>query len=163
MKKLLIAAGVGVLFVALGTGFDKLSRPPSAPVRGHVVPNFELTGTNGALLSSATLVNRRYGLLIFRPGCPHCKRELDELGRLDSRFRDQVFPVSVTGVEEAKRIKKEWGVSAELYSDEGRLAGQLGLKVVPALILINADDRIERVDVGFAEASIRESIEAFLE
>jgi peroxiredoxin len=144
------------LLVALGFGLEKArqrkSLAKSAPPRsGQEVPSFELTDLAGRAISARSLRGQKFALLFFNVGCSACRSELQELNRLLPAFPDNftVIPASLNTFEETMMIKSEWGLDFDLYPAANNLAREMGVKMVPSLILVDEAGRIQHARTGY--------------
>ena len=75
---------------------------------GDSVPDFVLTGTDGKVLSTASLDGKAYILNFFDTGCPDCREELDVLQRLYDDFEGGLTVLNVPRSQTRDQIQAYW-------------------------------------------------------
>jgi thiol-disulfide isomerase/thioredoxin len=148
-----ISAGLGVLTVMsvllclLGWSREMIRQAPRV---GEVLPEFVWLGMDGQKISSPQFQGRRFVVMVFRPGCHHCRSMLLRLEEIMSRNGETlpVLAVSMGTGKETVSLHEELGLSFPLYCCAGDWAAGLRIRSVPVFLRIGEDGRIETVQKG---------------
>jgi peroxiredoxin len=118
---------------------------------GDSIPVAGLNGVDLGSASPAGIMGKRAAILFFSVDCPHCKNEIPIFNEAERRFCSDVNFIAIA-LNERQKIEsfvRTHDVRTKVYIDEKRVVGKLfGVSEVPALFLVNEDQRIEWVGVG---------------
>lgn len=114
--------------------------------RGREAPAFQGTTLNGAAFDSNELAGRVRAVLFVSPDCASCTLTLLELRALQARADGNLIVVCHSGAGECGRLAAEQELTVPVVADpDRRISGLYGVSSVPVAVLINADNRIEKV------------------
>lgn len=134
----------------------------SRPKPGDPVPEFQMTADDGSLVSSKSLLGRRYVVYFYpeddTPGCTKQACSLrDNFGRVTATGVE-VYGVSPDSVASHVKFREKYGLPFRLLSDEGHrvadafgtwveknFAGKTYLGTERTSFIIGPDGRIEHV------------------
>lgn len=125
---------------------------------GKQAPGFIATDTSGQKQAPSYYKGLKNVLLIFwSPGCPHCRRELPQIGNYIKKFGGpqnvQVLAVSIATDDASKKAGKDFlnqfGMTFPLMFDDGdKISKAYGVNSVPTLFLIDKKGLIKDAYVG---------------
>lgn len=144
----LVLLSVAATVLALGTR-SQWGRRLEA---GERVPRFELLLDDGRIVSSRSLLGRRYLIAFFGPNCDFCKSELPWIARSTPPGGiPVVFAVSSGSAAATARFWKEMSVSLPTAVDPDRLVAKaFHVRRVPTLVAVTREGAIDQVRVGVA-------------
>ena len=117
---------------------------------GERVPQFSVRLDDGRMVSSRSLLGRRYLIAFFRPDCDFCKSELRWIARATPPDGMPVlFAVSSGSAAATARFWKEMSISLPTAVDPDRLVMKaFHVRSVPTLISVGRDGRVNQVRLG---------------
>ena len=118
---------------------------------GDSIPTAGLDGVDagGGLLAGIT--GKRAAVLFFSVACPHCQREILIFNEAERRFGSDVdfIAVALNDRQKAESFVRMHDVRTKIIIDEKGVRGKVfGVSEVPALFLVNENQRIEWVGVS---------------
>ncbi|MCX6145355.1 MAG: TlpA disulfide reductase family protein [Ignavibacteriales bacterium] len=118
---------------------------------GDSIPTAGLNGVDpgGALL--AGISEKRAAILFFSVDCPHCQNEIPIFNEAERRFGSDVgfVAIALNDKQKAESFVRTHDVRTKVHVDEKGIVGKLfGVSEVPAIFLVNENQRIEWVGVG---------------
>ena len=128
-------------------------------IEGEVRPSLMVRTLAGTSVQLPVPYARRHILVLFLVTCPHCQRELEHLRRLAPDMGScDIFTLSLSNATETQAWAHEARAGSRvLLMDPEEAFSQLGIRRVPALLLTNAEGRVEHELIGardFAEDSV---------
>jgi thiol-disulfide isomerase/thioredoxin len=160
-----ISAGLGILAVMsvllclLGWSREMIRQAPRV---GEALPEFVWLGMDGQKISLQQFQGRRFVVMVFRPGCHHCRSMLSRLDEIMSRNGETipVLTVSMGTGKETVSLHEELGLNFPLYCCAGDWAAGLRIKSVPVFLRVGEDGRIETVQKGLqSDPMLRELLQ----
>lgn len=117
---------------------------------GERVPQFSLRLDDGRMVSSRSLLGRRYLIAFFRPDCDFCKTELPWIARATPPDGMPVlFAVSSGSAAATAQFWKEMALSLPTAVDHDRLvANAFHVRRVPTLVAVTREGTIDQVRLG---------------
>jgi thiol-disulfide isomerase/thioredoxin len=185
-KRLSLPATAAVFVVAMLVGFagwkllhgDSTPASQTAPVTspgsattGGAFPEFSLQAVSDkpdgpAELNLNAIKGHKTVFVIFKPSCPHCRKEADLLHALQPEFAGKFkIVLASTGIkEESLDFGNATGMTGLIYLGTYPLAAKLGIQTVPAVFFVNEQGLITYVQIGEKdEVAEREILTAFAE
>ncbi|WP_024889026.1 peroxiredoxin family protein [Luteimonas huabeiensis] len=145
---------------------DALWRASAAPRVGAWLPTLplsDLAGRQAELGAGAGTIRLMY---VFDPDCPVCERSLPALRPLLERARIAgIEPVGLSRAEPARlqRYVRERALDIPIFRSDARHHSQLGVRAVPAVLLIDSDGRVRFSHAGLVDATgVQEILAAIL-
>ena len=133
LAMLVLLPVVTLLHIYATLNFDPL------PI-GKLIPPLTLIDNKGGVVRLEGLRGAKCALLFFTADCPHCRRVLSALARLDSMFRDSVniIYVSLSGKDQTERLLREEHVNVPVFfANESSVREQFRIRLVPSLSLVD--------------------------
>ena len=127
--------------------------PGALPI-GTMAPGLALTDNAGGAVQLESLRGARCAFLFFTAGCPHCRRVLSILNRLDAMFKDslRIVYISLSGRDPTEQlIREEHFGGPILFAKPSEAKATFRIATVPALFLV--DERGILLDVEFGVRS----------
>ena len=127
---------------------SEFTRPLRA---GDSIPVVTLGGVEpgGALL--AGMSGKRAAILFFSVDCPHCQWEIPIFNEAMKRFASQVefFAIALNDRQKTEMFVHANDIRVRVLVDEKGVVGRLfGISELPALFLVNEEQRIQWVGTG---------------
>lgn len=133
---------------------------------GAAVPDIDLASLD-AERTALSLARGRLpaALFFFKVDCPTCPVAAPAIERLHQAYGGaaaRVVGVSQDGAAETRQFLAAHGASFPTLVDdpELRASAAFGLVVVPTLVLVGSDGRVERVEEGFSRQAYNEVSQA---
>lgn len=126
---------------------------PIAPV-GSALPDLVFADLDGGHRRFAELRGAPALINVWASWCPPCRAEMAGLDRLYRALRGkglQLVGISAdSDLNLAREYLRQAGLSFPVWSDPGgkAMAALLGTPAIPASLLVAADGRIRRVEIG---------------
>ena len=115
-----------------------------------VVPIFSAPLLGGSVFSTAQQQDKPYLIHFWAEWCPVCRLEEDNINSISEDHTVITVAMQSGTAQEIKRYMSEKGLHFPVIVDEqGQLAQLFGVKGVPASFIINRDNSIEFVEVGY--------------
>lgn len=139
----------GLLFIVLFT-LVLFSVSELTAFQGGIIPEFELTTTDGKVISTADLKDKKKLFLVFwATWCPGCKREIPELNKLYNKYKSQDIEFLGINVgkndseDRMKKFAKKYKIAYPVTFDkDSKVTGLFGIKGIPALIIADKSGTI---------------------
>ena len=141
----LLAVPVFLLVVLQRSGNSRVLRA------GDSIPATALGGVDPGDAFLAGISGKRAAILFFSVDCPHCQREIPIFNEAGRRFwsRIEFVVVALNDREKTQTFVRTNGVVASVFIDEKGIVGRsFGISELPALFLVNQEQKIEWVGVG---------------
>ncbi len=144
---------------------------PVAPVVGGKAPDFTLRDINGKTVSLRDLRGKVVLLEFWATWCPPCRRSIPEMEALSRKFfnRDVVLVgVNVDGgdsYEAVKNFVSQYNMTYTVLVDNGDASRKYQVSSIPAIYLLDKDQKIVKRYLGFSPAlgeELSRQIEALL-
>jgi len=144
---------------------------PGSVTTGGAFPEFSLQAVSDnregpAELNLNAIKGHKTVFVIFKPSCPHCRKEADLLHALQPEFAGKfnIILASIGIKEESLDFGNATGMTSHIYLGTYPLAAKLGIQTVPAVFLLNEQGQIVYVQMGEKdETAEREILKAFVE
>jgi len=116
---------------------------------GQQAPEFEGRRLSGAPVSRASLKDGPYAIIFFATWCGTCRSELPVIQRVTSQRRDiQVIVTSDETPAEVSRYMKKQGLDIDAVANGHGIFAAFGVRVLPTVIVVDADGRIAFAEPG---------------
>jgi peroxiredoxin len=118
---------------------------------GDSIPVASLGGVDPGDALLAGISGKRATILFFSVDCPHCQREISIFNEAGKRFASEVefVAIALNDRQKTQTFVRTNDVGARVLIDEKGVVGRLfGVSELPALFLVNQDQKIEWVGVG---------------
>ncbi|MCG8372678.1 MAG: TlpA family protein disulfide reductase [Balneolales bacterium] len=133
------------------------------------VPNFRLKNMDNRTTSYNQVKGETYTVIDFwATWCKPCIKSIPKLVEMADEFEDdgvQFVGISIDGPRNLAKVKpfaRSLGINYPVLLDtNSEVMGQLGVRAVPSLLIVNSDDEIIYFHEGYQageEAEIREEI-----
>lgn len=148
------------LYAALAVVAVKfVARKFSGPAEGKPAASFELPIVNrpGEQFRLQDHAGKPVLMEVFASWCGACRRSAPAL--VESFERHHKQGVQFVGVsldssqEDAARVKSDWSIPYDIALDDGRVAKNYGIEVLPTFVLIGKDGTVRRVSTGSVSSS----------
>lgn len=142
-----------------------VSRKLSGPDEGKPAALFDLpvAGQPGARFRLAEHRGKPILLEVFASWCGACRRAAPALREAWERHgKDRVSFVAVsvdTDPAEVARVQRDWDIPYDVLIDDGSLAKNYGIEVLPTFVLIDSEGIVRHVSTG---APSRSEVERWL-
>ena len=141
MKKTMLAV-VPLIIVSM-TWFQA-----EAVQKGDFAPNFSLKDLSGETVELKDFDDTAVLLVFGATWCPHCRKEVPELKRAESIYRDRGLRVVYIDVQESRKkvsaFVRKYGIQYTVLLDRtGTVARKYGVVGIPYNVLIGSDKRIK--------------------
>jgi len=154
LRGVALLALIGVLAACrMGRGDWKVSE-------GQLLPDFELTTSDGSPFDSRSLKANAYVITRFATWCPPCQMELHALEeRVWKPLREKgVMVIAVSSGEDPAKVKeyvaREGLTFLVLVDPDGEFARTVGGNSIPRMMILDRDRRIVRLAVGYSPQEI---------
>ncbi len=139
-----------VLLAILGFGgWAALRLQDRAPQEAMaVLPAIELSNLDGIPVALARKAEGRLAILFVSVDCDHCRQQILALNRApetvtEPRFRAvELVAVTLEDARQARDFQQRLNIDIPLLAQGRALAGALGLRGVPALVLVDAEGAV---------------------
>ncbi len=133
---------------------------------GDSLPLVDLTGADGAAVSTSTMIGTPLVINFWYSACAPCANELRDFAAVDARYGEEVRFVGVNAIDsidEMESFAGERGVTYTLFQDRlAELQTELRLASFPTTIFVDADGRIvERTGV-LDESALADAVDQLL-
>jgi peroxiredoxin len=118
---------------------------------GDSIPTAGLDGVDAGGGVLAGITGKRAAILFFRVDCPHCQNEIPIFNEAERRFGSDVnfIAIALNDRQKTESFVRTHDVRTKVHIDEKGVVGKLFVvSEVPALFLVNEDQRIEWIGVG---------------
>jgi thiol-disulfide isomerase/thioredoxin len=138
------------------------------PVVGDPVPEWRLSGVEGATWSSDDLSGKVVVLEFWATWCPRCRANMPEVARLTRDYADrpvQVIAVNILEDGDPVAYMKEKGSEIAFALNGDEVAKRLGVAGTPTVVVIDTDGRLALRLSGAGDArteQLRSSLDALL-
>ncbi len=123
----------------------KLPLPSSLSLKtADSIPVFDLLTLNGKRVTNATIKGRKTLLTFFFAECTPCIAEVPALNAYARENpRIHTFAVTFEGTSKAAAFKARWHLDVKVLANAKRFIDQIGVKIFPTFVLVDADGNIE--------------------
>jgi len=132
---------------------------------GDPIPQLTLRGLDSDSLSFSVFSGRRVALFFFNVTCERCQRELSNLDRLSSLFKDRVaiVAISLSDLRQTKDVlRSDKSTLTTLIDDREEARRAFGIEEVPALILVDGNQTVQQQHFGEESfETLRKNLTAF--
>ncbi|MBI5634316.1 MAG: TlpA family protein disulfide reductase [Nitrospirae bacterium] len=146
---------LGALVVTRVLFADRGKLPaPEMPYEQSVALDWNLTGLDGAVVNLQELASRRPVFINFwATWCPSCVKEMPNIEKLHSMFKNQVVFVCVSNEDVAtlKDFALKKNIRMPLYKLYGERPPGLESRAVPATFILSPEGRIKVKHIGAAD------------
>jgi len=117
---------------------------------GQPCPDFGLATTGGDTVRPSGLRGRRVAVVLLTRGCRYCVELSRDLGDLRQEGKGgELLVVSVGDTADAREVQRELLGGIDVCVDpDGLIMAEFGVSGTPAVLIIGADGRLERVGYG---------------
>jgi peroxiredoxin len=118
---------------------------------GDSIPTAALRIVDPGEALLAGISGRRAAILFFSVDCPRCLRDIPIFNEAGKRFGEEVefVAIALTDRQKTQTFVRTNNIGARVIIDDRGVVGRLfGVSEVPAVFLVNRDQRIEWVEVG---------------
>ena len=127
---------------------------------GKPAPDFTLEDLKGAEVSLGQLRGKVVAIVFWASWCPHCKKEVPELNRLDKELKGKGLEVLAVSFKESpeklKPFAEKNGITYRVLLDrKGAVSSTYGIVGLPSLVLVDRDGVIRFSGTGFPEKAKR--------
>ncbi len=171
MKKMKLIRYILILFVLFAL-FSCSSRSDSlSPSVGGTAPGFTLKDINGRTVSLNDLKGKVVLLEFWATWCPPCRKSIPEIEALNRKFFNKdvvLLGINVEGDEALDNVKNfvnQYNMSYTVLVDNGEASKKYQVSSIPALYLIDKNQRIVKRYIGFSPGlgeELSRQIEALL-
>ena len=141
----LLAVPVFLLVVLQHSGNSRTLRA------GDSIPVMAVGGVDPGDSLLVGISGKRAAILFFSVDCPRCQREIPTFNEAGRRFWSKIefVAVSLNDRQKTQTFVQTNGIGARVFIDEKGIVGKLfGISELPALFLVNKEQKIEWVGVG---------------
>lgn len=165
---LLLAAGLGWIYLSKVTPASTSGGLVPAPQEGFLAPDFSLSDSEGKTYTLSDLRGQGVLVNLWASWCIPCRTEMPALERVYQQYRDQGFEilaVNVTGQDSpssAMEFAGELGLTFPiLFDSEGIVSDQYELRALPTSFFVRPDGTIQEIIIGgpMSEALLRVRVE----
>lgn len=153
IRKTLAALGVALLLAAPAFFLVLLQRSTNSQLLrvGDSIPAAALGGldSGGAFVSGFS--GKRTAILFFSVDCPRCQNEIPVFNEAERRFGSKVefVAISLSAKKQTEAFVKAYDVRTIVLIDEKGIMGKrFGISELPAMFLVNQDQKVAWVGVG---------------
>jgi peroxiredoxin len=118
---------------------------------GDSIPVVALGGVDPGDVLLAGITGRRAAILFFSTDCPHCQREIPIFNEVVKQFASEVefAAIALGDRQKTQAFVQTTDIGARVLIDEKGIVGKLfGVSEVPALFLVDYNQKIAWVGVG---------------
>ena len=113
---------------------------------GDKVPDFTLTGSDGSVYTSASLIGQVYILSFFDTGCPDCQEEFQVLQRIYDQYSPDVPVLNVPRSQTAEQVQAYWtsaGLTMPFHIPADKaLYYQFATKTIPRTYIVDGNGTV---------------------
>ncbi len=148
-----------LLLVLLLFAFAPLSR---AVENGVLAPDFKLPTLEGKQVSLSDFKGQVIVLKLATTWCPTCQQQSQEIGQLKDYLLAHDVAVVEVFVQDSEQMVRDYVKGMEfahpILLDDGRAARAYNLYLIPRLLLIDRDFKVQRDGSLIGAAALKESI-----
>jgi thiol-disulfide isomerase/thioredoxin len=153
IRKAVAATGLVVLLAAPALLLVVLQRSGGSQTLrdGDPIPVEALGRADPGNELLAIIKGKPSAILFFSADCPHCQREIPIYNEAQKRFASQVefVAIALSNRQKTEAFIQTNDVVSRVLVDENGVVGRIfGISELPALFLMNQDQKIEWVGVG---------------
>ena len=134
------------------------------------LPSVTLKDINGKTVRTDTLSNNGKPMIIsfFATWCKPCNRELDAISEVYEEWQQETgVKLVAISIDQAQNINKvkpladqhEWPYETELLDPNSELKRQLGIQMIPYVLIVDGEGKIVYKHNGYTEGAEEELIE----
>ncbi len=134
------------------------------------LPSVTLKDINGKTVRTDTLSNNGKPMIIsfFATWCKPCNRELDAISEVYEEWQQETgVKLVAISIDQAQNINKvkplvdqyEWPYETVLLDPNSELKRQLGIQMIPYVLIVDGDGKIVYKHNGYTEGAEEELIE----
>jgi peroxiredoxin len=159
-----------IIISADKTGLS-ISGSTSAPQKGFLAPDFNLSTTSGETIKLSDLRGQPVLVNLWATWCPPCRAEMPAIEKIYNEYKDEgliVLAIDMTYQDTASDIPafvNEYSLTFPILLDEsGNVGTNYQLRSLPSSFFIGRDGIINEVVIGgpMAEALLRTRVEETL-
>lgn len=153
-RRTLLGRGLkyAIYFAVAAAIFALVSRRNSGPAEGVVAADFELPTVTGSTFHLAAQHGHPVVIDVFASWCPVCRQTapmLDAVYRTTRARKVQFVGISVDdSAARASAVKRDWHIPYPVLHDDGRFSRLYKIRLLPTIIVIDAEGRVRHVATG---------------
>ncbi len=154
--RLLTTVLATVLAVAAFGVFQQQTPNPKLPSWvGKKLPTFSMKGIDGKTITNSSLKGKVIMFDFWATWCAPCKAASPSVDAIAKKYKSKgLVVVGATYGDEsgnAKKYQKEHGYSYTFVDSADKLAGQLGINVIPAFVVVDKQGVVRKVFTGYGK------------
>jgi peroxiredoxin len=123
---------------------------------GKPAPDFTLEGLKGSEVRLGQLRGKVVALVFWASWCPHCKKEIPELNRLEKDLKGKGLEVLAVSFKESpeklKPFAEKNGITYRVLLDrDGAVSSAYGIVGLPSLVIVDRDGTVRFSGIGLPE------------
>ena len=144
LAQLCVVLVVGILSSCLNGDADNNAQEFVKP--GDAVPEFQLTGANGEIVSSASMLGQVYLLSFFDTGCPDCQKEFPVLQQIYDKYKGVLSVLNVPRSQTEEEVQAYWskaGLSMPVYiATDKALYYKFATRGIPRTYIVDKQGKV---------------------
>ena len=123
---------------------------------GMEAPDFKLADLAGNEVSLKELRGKVVAIVFWASWCPHCRKEIPELIKLDKDYKEKGLEIlAVSPRESAQKLKpfaEKNGITYRVLLDgKGAVSSTYGIVGLPSLVIVDRDGTVKFSGTGLPE------------
>jgi peroxiredoxin len=151
---ILLTAFLAAMMTACVNDSDESEGKDTLITVGDKIPEFNIQGTNGQVITPESLAGQTYILNFFDTTCPDCRKELEVLQLIHEKYGASVPILNVPRSQTSEEVQEYWnvnGLTMPYYTATSRLYYMFATRGIPRTYIV---DNEGRVNAAFSDSPI---------